>query len=293
MPTIYDAFAPRGRVNATVGITCADTIRPGEAIWHALELTARVVGRGELQAAYHGWRESPDMIPLSFSMETRVPDVQVVYAHTKRFPRHNLIDVRFEGRHASGPVRGSYQQWSNPIDMPPFAPGYGFEEADLFITVPGISIDEVLDEKLAELWEIPELVTLFDDYGLGGGNAKAELRLCSRSEMPESAVLVEVDAHGAQAALAEFPVPVDNMKARIVVIVDGLTSTGVSFEATGDLDSARSLRVSGRVRSESLQTETPPLHGGFDFVDVRSMRSTFRVPTCPWRRRWFPRPSKR
>lgn len=272
IPTLYSALEPYGRVDARFGITCGEDIRPDSELWPEIEFTVHVKGHDVVRAAYHGWRitNSPDERPIAYALPAQAKDARVVFAHTKRFPRHDLLDVRFAGQHPTGPFHGCYQQWSNPVDMPPFAPGYGREESDLFIVVPDIELNAELDSHLPELWEIPELGTLFNDYGLkSGGRASALVRVTSRADLPLPAVLVDVDASNVEAAYAVIPVPAKEVEARVVVIDNGRSASSVSFRAIGKIDSARSMSVSGRVRSEALPTDEDVRPTRCDWVDVR------------------------
>jgi hypothetical protein len=263
VPILFDAVAPHGIVDASFGLSLADSVRPGRSPWPEMEFVVRVDEVGELRAAYHGWRDVdlPDERPLSYALPARVADALVVFAHQKRFPRHDLLDVRFFGRHATGPMHGSFQMWSTPVDMPPFAPGFGEFESDLFIVVPRIDIDQELNSHLPGLWEIPELSTLFEDYGLAErGTADVLVRVCSRAELPQEAVRVDVEALGLEAAYAEIPVPVKGVTGQVSVVVDGRGATSVGFLVTGDLESAQRLWLAGRVRSERAgpQAEEQP-----------------------------------
>jgi len=271
VPILYGAVDPGGRADARFALTCDESARPDEPLWPAVELAVSVRGLGELSAAYHGWPDErrPGVEPLGFPMPAVAEHARVVFAHTKRFPRRNRLDVRFAGRHATGPFRGSYQMWSNPVDMPPFAPGYGLVESDLFIDVPHIGIDAELRRHLPELWEIPELVTLFDDYGLREeGGARVKIRVCGRASTPRPSVRVEVDGEGLAAAWSELPVPARELDARVVVVADGERSSSVSFRVDGLTESARSLRVAGRVRGEAAEDGTPMPSPRFDWVAV-------------------------
>ena len=272
VPIIRDGFDPRGRVSASLGLTIADSLRPGDELWPLVELAVLIEEAGPLRAAFHGVldEDEPEARPLAYPMPVDVEDVTVVVAHQKRFPRQELIEVRFSGTHASGPAHGSYQTWSAPVDMPPFAPGYGEFEYDLVIVVPSINIDGEVDRYLPELWEVPELGTLFQDYGLREeGTANVLVRVAWRAGMAtDGAVLVDVKATGVDATWAELPVPAEGLNAFVRVIDNGNGANCVAFRADGTLADAGPLRVAGRVRSEGADplAEEQPLR--FDLVRV-------------------------
>jgi len=256
--TLFAAVDPRGHVNASVGITCEETVSPGESILPKLELTVRVENDGALQGAYHGWPNPfrPGIEPMGFAMEAVCDDVLVVFARTRRFPRRNRLDVLWDGQHPTGPVDGLYQAWSNPVDMPPFARGYGKDETDLLLRVPRIALDEDVERHLPELWEIPELATVFDDYGLEAGTANATVHVSGRREMVTPAVRVDVEVRDVSAAYHLYPLRTTGLAGRIVVLEGGFGQSSVAYDFTGDLPSAERLDVSGRLRMEQVSPDS-------------------------------------
>lgn len=272
VPTIRDAFDARGLVDASFGLTCSDRLRPDVDPWPEMELAVHVTNASVLRAAFHGWvdEEEPDVRPLACPLPVEVDQALVVFAHQKRFPRQELLEVRFAARHGTGPATGSYQMWSTPIDMPPFALGFGEFEFDLFIVVPRIEITSEVERHLPELWEIPELGTLFADYGLAQrGEAEVLVRVTSRADLPTEAVQVDVVATGAAAAWSELPVPATELAATVRVLDDGLGATCVSFVADGRLADARAVHVAGRVRNESDDPLAEEFPTRFDLVRVQ------------------------
>ncbi|MFT7668703.1 MAG: hypothetical protein ACI8X5_001401 [Planctomycetota bacterium] len=271
LPTIYGALDPYGQVNLRFGITCDGDYMPGMDLWPAIEYSVLIQNNSQLQAAYHGWPDidQPNVKPMSFALPAKVDEALVVYAHTKRFPRHNLLDTRFTGKHPNGPFHGSYQQWSNPVDMPPFAPGYGRFESELLITVPEIAIDKALNSYLPGLWEIPELTEIYGDYGLGqSGRAAVHLRLCSRANIPNSALWLEIAAHDLRAAEMNLPVPARDVKADVLVIDDGRQASCISFAAKGRTESILELKVAGRSRREALEPGLGERLPRFGLIDI-------------------------
>ncbi len=256
--TLYSSVDPRGHANASVGITCEDSLGPGQSILPKLELTVRVENDGALQGAYHGWPNPfrPDVEPMGFPMEAVCDDVLVVFARTRRFPRRHRLDVSWDGQHPTGPVDGLYQAWSNPVDMPPFARGYGKDETDLLIRVPSIALDEEVERHLPELWEIPELATVFDDYGLEAGTASATVHVSGRREMVTPAVRVDVAVRDVSAAYHLYPLRTTGLAGSVVVLEGGYGQSSVAYDFTGDLPSAERLDVSGRLRMEQVRPDS-------------------------------------
>ena len=277
VPIIRNGFDPRGELSASVGLTIADGVRPGDDLWPLAELAVLVEEAGPLRAAFHGVLDvdEPEARPLGFPMPVDVQDLMAVVAHQKRFPRQDLIEVRFSGTHASGPVHGSYQTWTTPVDMPPFAPGYGEYEYDLVIVVPSIRIEGELDGYLDELWEVPELGTLFEDYGLREeGRASALVRVGWRAGMAtDGAVLAEVRGTGLGATWAELPVPAQDLDVFVRVVDNGNGANCVAFRVDGALADAGPLRVAGRVRSEGADplADDQPLRFDLVRVEVESL----------------------
>lgn len=257
--TLYSSVDPRGHANASVGITCDDTITPGESLLPKLEVTVRVENEGPLRGAYHGWPNPfrPGVEPMGFPMEAVCDDVLVVFARTRRFPRRNRLDVRWDGGHATGPVDGLYQAWSNPVDMPPFARGYGKDETDLLIRVPSLALDEDVERHLPELWEIPELANLYDDFGLEGGVASATVHISGRSELMIPAVRVDVEVRDVSAAYHLFPLRTTGLAGSVTVLEGGYHQSSVAYEFVGELTSARRLGIAGRLRMEQVSPESP------------------------------------
>ncbi|MCB9913780.1 MAG: hypothetical protein H6828_01365 [Planctomycetes bacterium] len=247
---LFDSLRPQGAVDAEVAFAFRDGWTPGAALAPYLEYAVRVVPRGELSGAWSGWvlPEEPDLIPLAFPMPASAQRGAVLFARNARFPRRALLDVDFTVRHAAGDGRVTYQMWTNRIDMPPFAPGYGREESDLVVRVPRLLLDERTAEYMQGLRQVPELATLFDDYGIAGGEAEAALRVSTRAQRPEPMVDVQVRVRDVDAAWAELPVPVRDLRGSVHVIEDGRGTGEVSYEMAGTSASAPELRLRGRQR---------------------------------------------
>jgi len=270
LPTLFDALDPRGVVDARFAIAVPEPDEKGQGLAQGLEYVLRVDNLETLSAAYHGWPDplTPDVAPMGFALPVRVDRAQVVYAHTPRFPREAVLDVRFAGRHSTGPARGSYQSWPNPIDMPPFAPGYGLHESDLFIEIPRLALDEQVERHLQGLHALKEVVQLFDDYGIEGGTVGVDLRLCTRMSSPLPALDVRVQAHNVSATYVDFPVPLHAVEGLVRVASGGFGKTSVSVNMRGETDSARDLTLAGRVRSEARTPTAPVLPKRFSVFQL-------------------------
>ncbi len=272
---LYDSLTPEGRVTANVEFALREGWLPGTALTPKLEYLVRVVPRSRLRAAWHGWYlpESPDAVPIGFPMPAFSDEGAVFFAHNVRFPRRELLDVDFRAHHPTGSVRVTYQQWSNPVDMPPFARGYGEMESDLFVIVPRISIDDRMRECMYGLRQIPELETLFDDYGLESGRADVVLRLATRAELPMQAVDVMVNVEQLGAAWSELPVPARELEGEVQVRGDGLGSNSIRFDVRGRTRSAGRVTVSGRQRfgPATVDRAGEPL-GDLSLVEVDALQ---------------------
>ncbi len=268
--TLFDAVDPHGFAEASVGITCEESLKPDEPLAPKLEFTARVENEGPVRGAYHGWPDPyrPDVRPLGFPMPAECDDVLVVFARTRRFPRRHRLDVRWRGRHATGPVDGLYQAWSNPVDMPPFARGYGKDEADLLLRVPRIELDAEVERHLPELWEIPELATLYDDYGLLGGAAAAVVHVSTRRALETPAVRVEVEVEGVSAAHHLLPVRAEEVAGRVTVVEGGRGASSVAFAVAGRTAGSRAVRVAGRTRAERRDPDVPVRASRLEVLEV-------------------------
>lgn len=272
LPTLFGALDPAGRVNARFAIAIPEPSADEPAT--GAEYVVRVDNVEPLTAAYYGWPDPlhPDVPPMSFPMPATVDDANVIFAYTPRFPRPNLLDVRFRGSHRAGPIDGSYQSWPNPIDMPPFAQGFGLSEGDLVVHVPRLALDDDLDGYLQGLDQLPAVMRIFEDYGIEAGTVAAKLRLCWRKEFTKSAVELQVEAHQVFATYADLPVPAQGMNGTVHFVDGGLGKSAIGFNMRGRTSSAKGLHVAGRVRSEQASAEerTRPTRFGVYQVDVQS-----------------------
>ena len=272
LDTLLSAVDPHGLAAASVGITCGESISPDEPLGPKLEFTVRVENEGPLRAAYHGWAppgSDPETV-LGFPMPAECDDVLVVFASTQRFPRRNRLDVRWEGRHPTGPVNGLYQAWSNPVDMPPFAAGFGRDEADLLLRVPRLELDEEVERHLPELRGIPELATLYDDYGLEGGVASAQVHVSARRGQQTPAVRVEVEVEEVSAAHHLVPIRAEEVEGRVLVIDGGQGASSVAFAMEGRSQGVSSLEIAGRVRSERAEDGAAGATTRLEVIEVQA-----------------------
>ncbi len=273
---LYDSLTPSGVVDLRVGLTCRDDWRRGDELDPKLELVVRVVPRSQVHAAWHGWYlpEFPDEVPFGFPMPAITDEGAVYFARNARFPRRALLDVDFRATHATGPARVTFQSWSNPIDMPPFAPGYGVPESDLFVIVPSIAINEQVKECMYGLRQEPALETLFDDYGLKSGHASAVVRVATRASLPRPAVDVLVDVGQVEAAWAELPIPAHDVSGRIRVRTAGGGLSSISYDVTATTDSAERVHIRGRQRhrgsKQRTQAAAPPPTLLLDALEVEA-----------------------
>ncbi|MFT7486274.1 MAG: hypothetical protein ACI9F9_002129 [Candidatus Paceibacteria bacterium] len=271
LPTLFSSLDPEGHADFLFGLRIPD---PAGEQTAGVEFTLSVEGISPVSAAYHGWPDprTPDVDPLAFALPATLDQAQVLFARTPRFTRPALLDVRFAGSHPTGPVSGSFQLWPNPIDMPPFAKGYGLSESDLFIHVPRLELDASVRQALQGLHTLKQVMQLYETYGIEGGHVAADLRLSSRRELELPALEILVDLEEVNATFIELPVPAKQVKGRVRVVDGGLGKSAVSFDVSGTTASSRSLHLSGRVRAEAEKAADPIRPTRFEVMELEVER---------------------
>ena len=274
---ILDALDPRGVVEAGIGVLCREGWTPGSELESELEFSVRVASRAPLPAAWHGWDlpERPGWVPISFPLPTTGGEGLVIVASNARFPRRELVDVDFAVEHPTGTAHVRYQEWTNPIDMPPFATGYGRRETDLFIEIPGIDLDERVREHIGGLGQIEPLRHLYEDgFGLGGGRAAVSVRVTDRAGIPGSPVRVVVGLSDVTARWVELPVPVRELEGEVEVIDDGRGDTSVRFQVEGGAEGCGDLAAAGRVRTTPVEEDEQGEEPAASRVELELIRLT-------------------
>lgn len=248
--SLFEALRPAGEIEARFALACREPWHWGQPMLPTLEYSLCVEPHSTLSGAWHGWPlpEFPELIPMAFPLPVTADEGTVLYARNARFARRELLDVDFIVDQHSGPSHVTYQEWSNRIDMPPFASGYGKTEADLVISVPHLALDEKMKACMVGLRQIPELETLFDDYGLTGGRAFVNLHVSARAGIPEPMVEVQVDVTEARAAWQELPVPAQDISGRLLVLDNGRGENSVNFALQAQTESSQGVAIKGRVR---------------------------------------------
>jgi len=252
----WRALDPDGRVDVTLGLRCQDSWQPPADPTPSLEYLAGVRTAGTARATWRGWPRRDGKQPIAFPLPASIERGRVVFAHTSRIPRPDFVAVVVEGAHTGGPFDVSYCAWSPPVDMPPFAPGFGQHEEDLSVRSPNVLIDDELQKAMEGLAPLRGLAEAWQAYRPRGGRAGVELRLVRRNERPHMAAHVRAGFSGVSAAWREVPVPGSDVSGELEYVDDGVGDAAVRYSLRGSARTAAGFELRGRARRERPRVTT-------------------------------------
>ena len=246
----WRASAPRARADVTLGLRCHDAWQPPENPVSHLEYIALVGSVGEALGTWHGWPTRDGRPPIAFPLPITCRDVRLLFAHTPRVPRPDCIGLSLTGSHAQSELSLAYQAWSPPVDMPPFAPGFGRPEEDLSLRLAGVVIDDEIREAMGGLAVLEALADVEERYSPDGGTVNAEVHLSRRSGLERMAAEINLELDDVSATWSQIPAPIHGIGGRIQFIDDGRGDSAVRLALEGSLDSAPRVALRARLRRE-------------------------------------------
>lgn len=246
----WRASAPRAQVDVTLGLRCHDTWKAPDDPIPYIEYVALVGTVGEARGTWHGWPTSTGEPPIAFPLPIICQDVRVLFAHTPRVPRPDCIGLTLSGRHAESSLELAFQAWSPPVDMPPFAPGFGRPEEDLTLRWTGVEIDDEVRAAMKGLAGLKALADVEERYSPDGGTADIGVHLSRRSGLEHMAAEVNLELTNLSASWLPVPAPIVGINGEIQFIDDGRGDSAVRLALEGRLDSAPRVALSARIRRE-------------------------------------------
>ncbi|MDP6763403.1 MAG: AsmA-like C-terminal region-containing protein [Planctomycetota bacterium] len=246
----WRASAPNASANVTLGLRCHDDWSPPENPLGHLEYVALVRSAGEATGTWHGWPTRDGEPPIAFPLPITCRDVSVLFAHTPRVPRPDCVGISLVGNHAASKLSLAYQAWSPPVDMPPFAPGFGRPEEDLSLRLRGVAIDDEIREAMGGLAVLEGLADIEERYAPDGGRIDVRVHLARRSGLERMAAEVVLELTDLDATWSQLPAPLHGIDGVIRYVDDGRGDSAVAVALEGSLDSAPRAALRARLRRE-------------------------------------------
>ncbi len=236
----WDALGGEGFVELLIGVALPDRSLPGNAD-RPLELTADVVGQGELTMAYFGWPEGPDL-PRGFPMPVDAIEGRCLSLVSPGHPvqtHMGILDGRGFGRLGGEAEIDGLIAWLEP--------GEGQPALDLSIRARDVPMRAEVLEALDGYWRARWVRPTFDPRH---GEADVEARFVKTTGYGPTAARLDIEFEGVDARWNTLPVDVRAATGRIELTVEGGAGTAVAFRADGELATADSIEVAGRLQDD-------------------------------------------
>lgn len=247
---IWRGFAPRGKASVLAGWEWPLALSAEQGLRLAVELDPQ----GETGMTYLGWPDE-DGRGAGFPLPADNVRGTVVFARepgTLRPLRTALIDL--VARTPAGEILCDGLIGSHAIDAPPFLPGYGYSELDLSISSPALTLGEPVYTALRGLEPTVEAASTWLPFDPRDGQLGVRFRLARTVDTPFAAIDLEAQLKRVQARWEDLPVPIRGLDGLLRVRTDGKGSVTIGFDADGELESARSLRIEARLRTDPRYT---------------------------------------
>lgn len=249
----WDSFEPHGRARVCAALALSaswDGVAPLSSalsfgLWSEFDGQAGIVYRG-WPSARTGQRDQGFPLPLDGVTG------EVVCAYDPQRLRPLLCGlVGLSGANAAGTrVRAHGVIAAHPVDLPPYAPGYGYGEFDLQLDSERLPVDDELRNALLGLSDILHPDETWRAFRPDGGALRASVRLARTADKRYAAAHVELGLTGVDVAWNACPLPVHIANGRFEFLSDGARDRGISCAIEGTLATAQRLVLSARLQTD-------------------------------------------
>jgi hypothetical protein len=248
----WNAFGLHGDAEVWAGARVASNVAFGDKLSEKLDfaLVSRLSGNTGL--VYHGYPSSNgeyEGFPLPLE---KINGTVVVGRDPRRLRPLKVGLVDLSGDHGSGLIHARGVIESHPVDVPPFAPGYGYAEIDLGLATEGLPVDDRLRKALAGLGGALPPAKTWEPFHPAGGKIDVDLRLVRTSDMRYLALDLGLLFDGVGLTWNDLPVPIGPTHANFVFRSDGKSERGLGFALDSTLRTAQRLRVVGRLQTDPV-----------------------------------------